>query len=90
MPNPVNPNDSSQGSGPVQPKVPGPPGRHARGSIQGKPMKFLGMQFDADQSSKLWNVITQMVNAQIQKDQADSIKAIKNFGKVPGDPDYED
>jgi hypothetical protein len=53
-------------------------------------MKFLGMQFDADQSSKLWNVITQMVNAQIQKDQADSIKAIKNFGKVPGDPDYED
>ena len=59
------------------------------GSYQYQPMTFLGMQFDAEQTKKLWECILQTVSSQIAKDKAKSIKAIRNFGKSPGDPDYE-
>ncbi len=59
------------------------------GSYQYQPMTFLGMQFDAEQTKQLWESILKSVSSQIDKDKKKSLKAIRNFGKSPGDPDYE-
>lgn len=92
MPSPTNPTPP-----PAQPDSPKAAAVKAKvahlpkgGNIEAKPLKFLGMQFDEEETKKFWNIIIQMVNSQIQKDKAKGVKAIKNFGKSPGDPDYDD
>ena len=60
------------------------------GGFQFKPMTFLGMSFDSEQTKKLWDCILKSVSDQIRKGEEKAKKAIRNFGKVPGDPGYED
>lgn len=86
---PIDPNSSVPPPGtPEASKAPNVP-MPMTGSYQYQPMTFLGMQFDAQQTKQLWESILQGVNAQIAKDKKKAIKAIRNFGKSPGDPDYE-
>ena len=65
-------------------------GRSMTGSFQYQPMTFLGMSFDAEETKQLWDSILKSVSSQISKDNEKARKTIRNFGKVPGDPDYED
>lgn len=92
MPNPVNPNNphSPPPKTPSTPPKDTPFGAHGKGDIEGKPMNFLGMQFSAEEAKKFWDNLIRAINDQIQKDKDKSVKAIKNFGKSPGDPDYQD
>ena len=53
-------------------------------------MTFLGMYFDADQAKKLWNVIIQSINNQIQKDNDRALKAIKKLKKTEQGEDADD
>lgn len=84
---PVSPDSSS--SNPVTPSTPSGPNLMT-GGYQYQPMTFLGMSFDAEQTKKLWECILRAVSRQIEKDSEKAKKSIRNFGKVPGDPDYED
>jgi hypothetical protein len=81
-PSHVNPSVTPSPAEPSQPSM--------TGSFQFQPMTFLGMSFDADQTKKLWDCILKKVSDQINKDNEKAKKAIRNFGKGPGDPGYED
>ncbi len=83
--------DPSHISSSAQPDSPSPLADHSMtGGFQYQPMTFLGMSFDAEQTKKLWDCILKGVSSQISKDNEKARKTIRNFGKVPGDPDYED
>lgn len=47
--------------------------------FEAKPMTFLGMHFDSKEATKLWQVIIQSVNREIEKDKEKAIKAIRDF-----------
>ncbi|MEN9655045.1 MAG: hypothetical protein RL235_1157 [Chlamydiota bacterium] len=49
------------------------------GQVAAKSMTFLGMHFDSKEAQKLWNVLIQNLNREIQKDQAKSVKALKKM-----------
>ena len=85
MPNPVNPSGPHEPQGPTKPETP----HHSAGGFKVKPMTFLGMHFDADQSKKFWGIIIQSVNGQIQKDKDKALKALKKLG-AEGDSDSDD
>lgn len=86
---PIDPNSSAVPPGTQGPsKTPNVP-MMMTGSHEYQPMTFLGMQFDAKQTKELWEVLLQSVSKEIEKSKKKSIKAIRNFGKSPGDPDYE-
>jgi hypothetical protein len=78
-PPPINPNAPQ---GPQQPEdnaqVPGK-------GFKAKPLEFLGMYFNSEEATKLWQSVIQLVNREIEKDKAKSIKAIKNFSKDQDD-----
>lgn len=74
-PGPINPN-APQGSQKV-----GDENRVPPAGFKTKPMRWLGMNFTAEQSAQLWQAIMQSVNSEIQKDKEKSIKAIRNIGK---------
>lgn len=44
-----------------------------------KPMKWLGMQFDEEQTRKLWNIIIQNICNQINTDKQKAVDAIKKM-----------
>ncbi|HSX25944.1 MAG TPA: hypothetical protein VLE89_02940 [Chlamydiales bacterium] len=91
MPNPTGPTPSKDPSQttPPPPDTKGEP-HYKSGKIEGKPMTFLGMYFDADDAKKLWNVIIQAINNQISKDQARAVAAIKKWGKAQAGEDTDD
>jgi hypothetical protein len=72
------------------PTGPGSPqGPHAeaprpakKGGFHYKPMTFLGMHFNSDQATKLWQAVIQMLNSAIQKDKERAVKALR---KLRGD-----
>jgi hypothetical protein len=47
--------------------------------FEAKPLTFLGMHFDSKEATKLWQVIIQMVNREIEKDKEKAVKAIRDF-----------
>lgn len=85
MATPIDPNSSNPPASPASGMSP----MGMTGKYQFQPMTFLGMEFDPEQTKKLWDVILQSVSAQIEKDKKQAIKTIRNLGKEPGDPDYE-
>lgn len=84
-----------QGSTPAQPTTPTSPASPASsggpqpGQVQGKPMTFLGMTFDAKQAQQLNNIMIQNIGNEIQKYNDKGVQAIKNYQKVSEgeDPD---
>ncbi|MBS0625081.1 MAG: hypothetical protein JSS32_03435 [Verrucomicrobia bacterium] len=86
MPNPVNPSGPSQPSSPEQKG----PAHAAHGGIKAEPFTFLGMHFDQEQAQKFWTILVQDMGRVINKQTKEGIRAIHNFGKSPGDPDYQD
>ncbi len=48
-------------------------------SWEAKPMRWLGMQFTADQAKQLWNIMEQNIGREIQKQQDRAVKAIKKM-----------
>jgi hypothetical protein len=55
--------------------------------IKAKPMHFLGMYFNSEQASQLWQVIIQAVGREIDKEKTKMIKAIR---KMRPDADIDD
>lgn len=53
-----------------------------------KPMHWLGMDFTAEQAKQLWNIISQSISTQIQKEQQKAIKALRKLRS--DDPDQND
>lgn len=47
------------------------------GSIEAKPMTWLGMHFTAEEAGKLWQTIVQSINSQISKDKEKAIEQMK-------------
>ena len=80
-PPPINPN-APQGS----PQT-GDDSKVPAAGFKTKPMHWLGMDFTAEQSAKLWQSIIQSVNSEIQKDKDKSIKAMKKIGNDSDDQD---
>ena len=60
-------------------KSKGPPPQY--GSITAKPMTFLGMHFTGPEAEKLWSVMMRQLSAQIQKEQARTLKALRKLRK---------
>jgi hypothetical protein len=54
-----------------------------------KPLTWLGMSFDAQQTKQLWSTISQSIGQAIQKDKERAVEAIKKLGKST-DPDNDD
>lgn len=50
-----------------------------RSRIKAKPMTFLGMKFNAEQSEKLWQVIIQNIGNEINKLKEKSLKALRRM-----------
>lgn len=71
---PTGPGSSQGGAPPDQPPS-------SSKKWQAEPMTFLGMYFNSDDATKLWQQIIQSVGKQIDKEKAKALKAIKNFGK---------
>jgi hypothetical protein len=46
-----------------------------------KPLTFLGMHFDSQESKKLWTILEQSIARQIQKDKDKAIQALKEDGR---------
>lgn len=44
-----------------------------------KPLTWLGMSFDSAETKKLWQIISQNVNQQIQHEQAKAIEALRKL-----------
>jgi hypothetical protein len=72
----------------------GPQGSQAPKDFQGehkgweaKPMRWLGMEFNATQAKQLWNIISQNVSNEIKKLQDKAVKAIKKLNPENGDSD---
>lgn len=76
---PVNPNAPQ---GPQQPddniQVPGK-------GFTAKPMHWLGMDFNSDEATKLWQTVIQMVNREIERDKQKALKTIRDFDKDDAD-----
>lgn len=53
---------------------------HGKG-FHAKPMTWMGMHFDSEQATKLWQVIIQSVNREISQMKEKSIKALKKLRK---------
>jgi hypothetical protein len=47
-----------------------------------KPMTWLGMHFDVDQTKKLWNIISQNIGDQINREKQRALKAIRRLRKL--------
>lgn len=76
-PSSVNP---SQPQGPTPPQGDHPAtGKGAGAGWDPKPLHWLGMSFDADQTKKLWNIISQNIANQINHDKQKAIEAIKKM-----------
>ena len=54
-----------------------------------KPLTWLGMTFDSQQTKQLWSTISQSIGQAIQKDKERAVEAIKKLGKST-DPDNDD
>ena len=52
--------------------------------ISAKPMTFLGMHFTGPEAEKLWDVLIQQINSQIQHEQARALKALRKLRKDSG------
>ncbi len=70
----VNPSGKSHGA-----DQNGDAGKSAPKSWHPKPLKWLGMTFDSDQTKKLWSIISQNISSAIDHDKAQAIKAIKKM-----------
>lgn len=57
----------------------GPPPQY--GKMTAKPMTFLGMHFTGPEAEKLWNVMIQQINNQLQHEQARALKALRKLKK---------
>jgi hypothetical protein len=68
----------------------GSPHYGAGGQIQGKPMKFLGMDFTAKETQQLYNILVQTIATQIQNYTDKGIKGIKKMGKSTSDDTDDD
>jgi hypothetical protein len=92
----VNPNSSSQppavgdpaASQKTKPKSEFKDPQPESKSSWAKPMHWLGMDFTAEQSKQLWNIITQNVSTQIKKEQDRAVKAIRKLN--PDNPESDD
>ncbi len=82
---PVDPskNPETHGNKPADPaashKAKGPPPQY--GKVSAKPMEFLGMHFTGPEAEKLWNIMLRQIGAQIQKEQAKALKALRKLRK---------
>lgn len=47
--------------------------------FKAKPMTFLGMYFDSENATKLWQSIIQTVNREIEKDKAKALEALRKL-----------
>jgi len=86
--NPKHPSTgASTGAHKPQPKseFKTPEGEH-KGWAQ--PMKWLGMEFTAEQTKQLWNIISQSISTQIKKEQDRAVKAIRKLRS--DDPSSQD
>ena len=72
---PTGPNEEQKVNIPV-------PGK----GFKAKPMTFLGMYFNSEQASQLWQTVIQTINSQIDKDKAKALKALR---KLRGDQEDE-
>lgn len=88
MTDPIDPpkNPHTHGHPPVDPtgahKAKGPPPQY--GKATAKPMTFLGMHFTGPEAEKLWDVMIRQIGAQIQKEQARALKALRKLRKDSG------
>ena len=68
-------------------KPPGPAGEAGKpkgppplyGKMTAKPMTFLGMHFTGPEAEKLWTIMMRQISAQIQKEQAKALKALRKL-----------
>jgi len=71
-------NPSSQGpNAPENPQQSAP--KSGGGGWNPKPLKWMGMQFDEEQTRKLWNIIIQNICNQINADKQKAVDAIKKM-----------
>jgi len=54
-----------------------------------KPLTWMGMTFDVEQTRQLWNTITQSIGQAIQKDKDRAVQASRKLRKST-DPDDDD
>lgn len=75
-------------TGPATPQEPDPSQNKSSGKgFHAKPMTFLGMYFNSEQATKLWQVIIQSVNREINREKEKMVKSIRNFGSNKTDDD---
>ncbi|OGN64338.1 MAG: hypothetical protein A3E80_01605 [Chlamydiae bacterium RIFCSPHIGHO2_12_FULL_49_9] len=60
------------------------------GQVKGEPMTFLGMDFTAEESKQLWNVLIQNINSQIAKQKDRALAALKKLKKSETGDDTDD
>ncbi len=82
----LNPDDSPlKGPNPISDSQPAAPSK----TWNPKPLNWMGMSFNSEQTKQLWSVISQTIAQAIQKDRDRAVAAIKKLGKST-DPDNQD
>lgn len=76
MTDPVEPGKGSQ---PTQPSQPAGSSTSSGKGWSPKPLNWLGMHFDEEQTKKLWDTITQTIGNQINHDKAKALEALKKL-----------
>jgi hypothetical protein len=72
----MNPNDSPiQGPKPAHPTEPTSPKK----GWNPKPLRWMGMTFDSEQTKQLWNTISQTIGQAIERDKARVVAALKKL-----------
>lgn len=73
----MNPNDPIHGPKPPQPSEPASPTK----AWNPKPLHWMGMTFDAEQTKQLWNTISQSIGQAIERDKKRALEALKKLRK---------